>query len=124
MNAKKILIITASDPARIGSWPSGYETVCASGDEAAIELAQQQAFAAIVIDSSDEALHQRKLDAILPILQPDAPLFRFQAGAPTPVPDAVHEHFRRERNARIRRYLVLDDLKPFNGPELPAFSAN
>ncbi|TCJ13293.1 hypothetical protein EPD60_12945 [Flaviaesturariibacter flavus] len=124
MNAKRILIITASDPACMGAWPSGYETVCASGDEAAIELAQQQAFAAIVIDTSDAALHQRKLDAILPILQPDTPLFRYRTGARTPVPAAVQEHFRQERNARIRRYLVLDDLEPYNGPELPAFSAN
>jgi hypothetical protein len=124
MNAKKILIISASDPADMGAWPAGFETVCASGDEAAIELAQQQAFEAIVIDGADADLHVRKLLAIMPILQPDAALFRFRADAATSLQADVQEHFRRLRNERIRRYMVFGDMPAFNGPELPSFSAN
>jgi hypothetical protein len=124
MKAKKILIVSAGDPEAMGAWPAGYETVSASGDEAAIELAQQEAFEAIVIDGSDSDLHVRKLYALLPILQPDAALFRFRADARTPVQSTVHEHFRRLQNERIKRYIVFNSMPAFNGPELPAFSAN
>jgi hypothetical protein len=123
MKAKNILIISAREATEWGTWPAGYEAVFANGDEAAIELAQQHAFEAIVIDGTDAVLHHLKLNAILPILQPDAALFRYSGNKGQSLQAEVQEHFRRERNARIRRYLVLDSAS-FNGPELPHFSAN
>ncbi|RYY86404.1 MAG: hypothetical protein EOO15_14540 [Chitinophagaceae bacterium] len=123
MNTQKILIVTARLDA-ITSWPAQYETVFAPNDEAAIELAQRQDFAAVVLDGTDPELHTAKLRAILPILLPDAALFNYEGEGEAPVQALVSEHFRRERNARIRRFVVLDEINVDSWTTPPAFSAN
>lgn len=123
MNTRKILIVTAR-PEAVKSWPSQYETVFASNDEAAIELAQRHPFEAVVLDGTDPAMNNAKLRAILPILLPEIALFQ-DAGRPgASVQTEVQEHFRRERNDRIRRYVLLDEIDASNGANPPAFSAN
>lgn len=123
MNTRSILIVSGQ-PGSLAGWPAPFEAVVAATDEAAIELAQRQLFEAIVIDATDEALHGAKLRAILPILQPEAALFQHSEAAATPVQTTVQEHFRRLRNERIRRYLVLDSVQQANAAAPPAFSAN
>ena len=122
MSNRTILIVSAHREA-LESWPSYYDTVFAATDEGAIELAQRQSFEAIVLDSTDPQLHQGKLRAVLPILQPDAVLFHYGGASEAPVQAAVQEHFRRQRNARIRQLVILDNTNTdWSVP--PEFSAN
>lgn len=120
MNTRNILIVSAH-PGSLSQWSAAYDTVVAPTDEAAIELAQRQHFEAIVIDDTDAQLHGAKLRAILPILQPDAAFFHYEQGAP--VQTAVQEHFRRQRNERIRRFVVIGDGYAAD-EATPGFSAN
>ncbi|RYY60466.1 MAG: hypothetical protein EOO12_15255 [Chitinophagaceae bacterium] len=108
MNTRKILIVSAHREA-LERWPSYYEPVFAETDESAIEVAQRQPFEAIVLDGTDPEVHSAKLRAILPILQPEAALFNYEGAPEATVQADVQEYFRRQRNARIRRFIVLDN---------------
>jgi CheY-like chemotaxis protein len=123
MNPQNILIVSARPTAGLRLWPNRFTPDFAATDEAAIELVQRQSFDAIVIDTTDPELLAAKLQALLPILRPEVPLFRFEGDGTPAIQETVQEHFRRERNARIRKLVVFNE-NPSSLDPLPAFSAN
>jgi hypothetical protein len=118
MKAKKILIITDKEPNIQDS--ERFRFILAKNDEQAIEMAHQDEFDAILLEgvNGEKGL---KLQAILPILQPEAMLL---FATDLSREEALNQAFLERRKQRIAKIMVLDSttLKPFEG--LPVFSAN
>jgi hypothetical protein len=127
MSKRKIMVVSGNPPADMVSiWSNSplFEPTFVTSDEEGIELAAQQVFDAVVIDGTDDTINNRKLFAVLPILQPDIALVDYTGEDGTELQSRLTAVFRQKRAQRIRRFLVLDSLIKANTDSLPLFSAN
>lgn len=129
MNAKQILI--ASDPNAndkgLMIWKmlsKNFETVLVNTDEKAIEMANRQHFDMVVIDSTCAEINSEKLSAILPILQTEIEVIRYEGEPTIEFEDKVKNRFYKKKTQRIMRFLILDSSAPKAWKNLPSFSAN
>ncbi len=121
------MVVSGNPPADMVSiWSNSplFEPTFVTSDEEGIELAAQQVFDAVVIDGTDDTINNRKLFAVLPILQPDIALVDYTGEDGTELQSRLTAVFRQKRAQRIRRFLVLDSLIKANTDSLPLFSAN
>jgi hypothetical protein len=125
MQEKSILLIAAPAPS-LQQWAgeAGFQLTWAGDVEQAFELAQQQVFEAVLISLDQFAAEEKKLRALLRIFQPEALLVSFQEADAPRLGSFVKEARREQRKARIRKWLVLDEVGPSAGKQLFPFSAN
>ncbi len=125
MNRKNILIVSGHQlrDESVNNW-AGFDTIFAPSEERAIELANRQLFDLAVIDHTSTAIDQKKLLAVLPILQPDMKLLKYKGEPLQELKNKVAAVFIRQKNERIKRYLVLDSSQLNPWSLLPPFSAN
>lgn len=94
-----------------------------SNDEKAIELCHQKRFDMVVVDGTDDNIDSRKLHAVLPILQEDITLLRYDGETPNELEDNVKAIFDAKKYKRIQRMLMLEpSVTAFRN--LPSFSLN
>ena len=93
-------------------------------DEAAIELFHRRRFDMVVVDGTDSNINDRKLNAVLPILQEDATLLRYAGETAEELQDNVKAIFDAKKYRRIQRMLMLEPDVNSVSLSLPPFSLN
>ncbi len=128
MNKKQILVVSNGyDLTPLGAWilhTEQFEVQVVSTDEAAIELAHQQYFDLVLVDTTDPGVDARKLDAVLPILINDVMLLPYTGQNEGVLETEIRSVFSKRRAERAQRYLVLDSSNDGLFTDLPPFSAN
>ncbi|MBC7826876.1 MAG: hypothetical protein H7122_03950 [Chitinophagaceae bacterium] len=128
MNKKRVLVVanklTGENP--LGKWTSvlhPFDVNIVNSDETAIELCHQHHFDMVVVDGTDSNIDSRKLHAVLPILQADITLLRYDGETPNELEDNVNAVFDAKKYKRIQRMLMLEpSISAFSN--LPSFSLN
>ena len=129
MNKKNIMVVAPGsyDP-QLSAWFAGnelYQISFARSDEQAIEMAQQQYFDLVLMDSTNEELDQKKLRAVLPILIDDVLMASYDGETREQLDQKISYLFEKRKAERMQRLLVLDATagnSTFGG--LPPFSVN
>ena len=94
-----------------------------SNDEKAIEVCHSRRFDMVVVDGTDEKIDSRKLHAVLPILQEDITVLKYEGENPDQLEKNVKAVFDAQKYKRIQRMLLLEpSVTAFSN--LPAFSLN
>ena len=129
MNRKNIMVVaTGSYDPQLAAWCAGnelYQISFARNDEQAIEMAQQQYFDLVLMDSKNEELDQKKLRAVLPILIDDVLMASYDGETREQLDQKISYLFEKRKAERMQRLLVLDATagnSTFGG--LPPFSVN
>ena len=128
MNKKSVLVVTnqLSGKNSLSEWISaGHPFVVniADSDETAIELCHQHQFDMVVVDSTGDKINTRKLNAVLPILQEDITLLRYQGETKLQLDENVKAVFDAKKYKRIQEMLMLEpSVGSFSN--LPSFSLN
>lgn len=92
-------------------------------DETAIELCHQHRYDMVVVDATDREIDSRKLQAVLPILQEDITLLRYEGESRDQLQENVKVVFDARKYRRMQRMLLLEpSVSAFRS--LPAFSLN
>ncbi len=94
-----------------------------SNDEAAIELLHQQRFDMVVVDGTDDNIDGRKLKAVLPILQEDLTVLKYEGETVKQLEDNIEAIFNAKKYQRLQRMLLLEPSVQ-NSWNLPSFSLN
>ena len=94
-----------------------------SNDEAAIELLHQQRFDMVVVDGTDDNIDGRKLNAVLPILQEDLTVLKYEGETVKQLEDNIEAIFNAKKYQRLQRMLLLEP-SVHNSWSLPSFSLN
>lgn len=124
MNTKNILIVSDRLAAPdVNSWQE-FKASFVSTDEAAIEMVNRQSFDMAVIDHTSAGINRKKLSAVLPLLREGMELVGYEGESLAVLKNRIKAVFTRQKNERIRRYLVLDATEMnLDHPAFP-FSAN
>ena len=94
-----------------------------NNDETAIEICHQKRFDMVVVDGTDQEVDSKKLHAVLPILQDDITLLRYEGETAKELEENVKAVFDARKYKRIQRMLMLEpSVRAFNN--LPLFSLN
>ena len=129
MNRKQILIVSDPNVNEDGLlvWKTlskNFETVLVNTDERAIEMANRQRFDMVVMDSTCAEINSEKLSAILPILQTEIEVVRYEGEPINELENKIKSSFSKKKAQRIMRFLILDSSAPKAWKSLPSFSAN
>ena len=129
MNKKQILVVsnTESMNDNLFNWintSEAFDMTFAETHEKAIELSHQQLFDMVLIDSTDEEIHDKKLSAVLPILNAEVLLVQYTGEQVQILDDKVNQAFDRKKRQRLQRLLILDSSQNKNWNSLPPFSRN
>jgi DNA-binding NtrC family response regulator len=129
MNTKQILIVSDPNVNEDGLlvWKTlskNFETVLVNTDERAIEMANRQRFDIVVMDSTCAEINSEKLSAILPILQTEIEVVRYEGEPINELENKIKSSFSKKKAQRIMRFLILDSSAPKAWKSLPSFSAN
>jgi DNA-binding NtrC family response regulator len=128
MNKKTVLVVSnqLSGKNSLSEWISvghPFHLNIVNSDETAIELCHQHQFDMVVVDGTDSDINTGKLNAVLPILQEDITLLRYQGETPTELEENVKAVFDAKKYKRIQRMLMLEpSITAFS--HLPSFSLN
>lgn len=128
MKKKSILVISnqLSGANALGEWTGvahPYHVRTVSSDELAIELCHQHRFDMVVVDGTDDVINSRKLHAVLPILQDDVTMLRYEGENISQLSDNVKAIFEAKKYRRIQDMLMLEpNVGVFSN--LPSFSLN
>ena len=106
------------------STSEAFEMSFAENHEKAIELSHQQLFDMVLIDKTDEEIHDKKLSAVLPILNAEVLLVQYNGENIQILGDKVNQAFDRKKRQRLQRLLILDSSQNKGWPSLPPFSRN
>ena len=128
MNKKSVLVVT--NPLRgknaLSEWINvghPFHLNIVDSDETAIELCHQHQFDMVVVDSTDGNINTRKLHAVLPILQDDITLLRYEGETRMQLDENVKAVFDAKKYRRIQQMLMLEpSVSAFSN--LPSFSLN
>lgn len=126
MNKKNILVV--SNPGENNSlhdWLGDvhpFHVNTADNDEAAIELFHQQRFDMVIVDGTDHNIDDRKLHTVLPTLQKDVLVLRYQGETVQDLDDHITAVFDARKYDRMQRILMIDPTDDFGN--LPPFSLN
>lgn len=129
MNRKHILVVTNPDNMKpdLFAWINNtvaFDMTFAEDHERAIELSQQQLFDMVLIDATDEEINDKKLGAILPILNAEVLLVLYKGETADEVTGKVKQAFDIKKMQRLKRLLILDATTSQQNLSLPPFSVN
>lgn len=129
MNTKQILIVSDPNVNEKGLiiWKDlskNFETTFVNSDERAIEMANRQHFDMVVMDSTCGPIDTKKLTAVLPVLQTEIELVRYEGESFEDLENKIKTVFIKKKTQRIMRFLILDASTPIAWKNLPSFSAN
>ena len=129
MNKKHILIVSDSNNNNESFGFSqlidkGFETTVSYSDEKAIELANRQHFDMAIIDGTSSEINAGKLLAVLPILQSEIDILRYEGEPISELENKIKNCFSKKKAQRIMRFLILAESAPKAWKSLPSFSAN
>ena len=129
MNKKHILIVSDSNRNNESFKFSklvaqGFDTTLSDSDEKAIELANRQQFDLVVIDETSTEINGGKLMAVLPILQSEIEVLRYEGEPINELENKIKNCFAKKKAQRIMRFLILAESAPKAWKSLPSFSAN
>jgi CheY-like chemotaxis protein len=128
MKRKSILVVSnqLSGANSLGEWSAvahPYHVRIVSNDELAIELCHQHQFDIVVVDGTDELIDSRKLHAVLPILQDDVTMLRYEGEDIHQLSENIKAVFDAKKYKRIQQMLMLEpNVGAFSN--LPSFSLN
>lgn len=128
MNKKSVLVV-ANQPDQqhvLSAWTSvahPFHVNIVGNDEAAIELLHKERYDMVVVDSTDNNINDKKLQAVLPILQEDVTVLDYKGESITELEDNITAVFEAKKFQRLKRMLMLEPpvQSAFN---LPRFSLN
>ncbi|MEJ7769844.1 MAG: hypothetical protein WKF89_18640 [Chitinophagaceae bacterium] len=128
MNKKSVLVVSNSRRKEnlLNAWTYDVHTFhidIVDNDEAAIELFHKQRFDMVVVDGTDSSIDERKLHAVLPILQEDVTVLGYRGESASELENNVKAIFDAKKYQRIQRLLMLEPSINIL-PNLPAFSLN
>src|SRR5689334_10850680 len=129
MNEKQILVVsgTGLDNQELIDWMNQnekFELTYVQSDEQAIELFHQLSFDLVVVNSTVNKMDYRKLNAVLPILDPEVELLAYQGESASELSKRIKTLFEKKKLERLKNFLVLDSSQDANWAGLPKFSAN
>jgi DNA-binding NtrC family response regulator len=128
MNKKSILVVSNLERKEnsLNAWTNNahpFHINIVDNDEAAIELLHQQHFDMVVVDATDSNIDERKLHAVLPILQEDVTVLGYRGETTKELEENVEAIFNAKKYQRMQRMLMLEpSITVF--PNLPSFSLN
>ncbi|HET9278769.1 MAG TPA: hypothetical protein VFN95_11290, partial [Flavitalea sp.] len=100
-----------------------FELNIVDSDETAIEVCHQYQFDVVVVDDTNDNINTKKLYAVLPILQDDITLLRYQGETRAQLEENVKAVFHAKKYRRIQQMLMLEpSVGSFSN--LPSFSLN
>jgi DNA-binding NtrC family response regulator len=128
MTKKSVLVVSNkhTEENALNEWTSiahPFHINIVDNDEAAIELLHQIHFDMVVVDGTDRNIDGRKLNAVLPILQEDLTVLKYEGETAMELENNVKAIFNAKRYQRIQRMLMLEPAVQ-NSWNLPAFSLN
>ena len=128
MNRKSILVVSnqQGEPNSLHDWirdAHPFYVNTAPNDEAAIELCYQQHFDLVIVDGTDRTIDDKKLHAVLPVLQEDVLVLEYQGETSYDLDDQITAAFESIKYARLHSKLLLESFAD-NQWELPPFSLN
>lgn len=128
MNKKSVLVVSnkQEEGNSLNEWLNvahPFHLNIVNNDEAAIELLHQQHFDMVVVDGTDNNIDGRKLNAVLPILQEDLTVLKYEGETAKELEDNVEAIFNAKKYQRLQRMLLLEPAVQ-NSWNLPAFSLN
>ena len=129
MNKKHILVVSNPDTMNkeLFEWISTSETfdmTFAEAHEKAIELSHQQLFDMVLIDNTDKEINDKKLKAVLPILNSEALLVGYRGEAAPLLEAKVNQAFYMRKAKRMQQLLILDSFLNDSRNTIPPFSLN
>lgn len=128
MNNKSVLVISNKqvEGNALSEWtsiPHPFHINIVNNDEAAIELFHQLHFDMVVVDVTDSNIDGRKLHAVLPILQKDVTVLKYEGESAMELENYVKAIFNAKKYQRLQRMLMLEPAVQASW-SLPAFSLN
>jgi len=128
MNKKSVLVVLKQQNRKnaLREWTSighPFHINIVDNDEAAIELFHLQRFDMVVVDGTDSNIDGRKLHAVLPILQEDVTVLRYDGESAKQLEDNVKAVFNAKKFQRLQRMLILEPAIK-TSLNLPPFSLN
>jgi len=128
MNKKSVLVVSNKqvEGNALTEWtsiPHPFHINIVDNDEAAIELLQQLHFDMVVVDGTDINIDGRKLNAVLPILQDDLTVLKYEGESAMELENNVKAIFNAKKYQRVQRMLLLEPAVQSSW-NLPAFSLN
>lgn len=128
MNKKSVLVVLSPQQKEntLNAWTNNvhpFHINIVDNDEAAIELLHKQRFDMVVVDGTDSNIDEKKLHAVLPILQEDVTVLGYHGEPAKDLEDNVKAIFDAKKYQRIKRMLLLEPSIG-NLPNLPSFSLN
>lgn len=128
MNKKSVLVISnqQGEHNSLHDWLSDthpFHVNTAPNDEAAIALFHRQRFDLVIVDGTDRTINDKKLHAVLPVLQQDVLVLEYQGETSYDLDDQITDAFESRKYARLHR-LLLPELSTGNQWDLPPFSLN
>ena len=128
MNKKSVLVVSNQSTGKnsLSEWLNArhpFELNIVESDETAIEVCHQNQFDVIIVDDTNDEINTKKLDAVLPILQDDIALLRYQGETRAQLEENVKAVFDAKKYRRIQQMLMLEpSVGSFSN--LPSFSLN
>ena len=128
MNNKSVLVVSNNqmEGNALSEWtsiPHPFHVNIVNNDEEAIELLHQLHFDMVVVDGTDSNIDGRKLNAVLPILQEDLTVLKYEGESAMELENNVKAIFNAKKYQRIQRMLLLEP-NVMGSLNLPAFSLN
>ncbi|MBE7168941.1 MAG: hypothetical protein INR73_00005 [Williamsia sp.] len=128
MNKKSILVVSnqQGEHNSLHDWLSDthpFHVNTAPNDEAAIELFHRHRFDLVIVDGTDHTINEKKLHAVLPVLQEDVLVLEYQGETSYDLDDQITAAFESRKYARLQRMLLLEPSTD-NHWDLPPFSLN
>jgi hypothetical protein len=128
MNKKNVLVVSNKllGNNSLSEWTAvihPFDVNVVNNDETAIELCHRNRYDMVVVDGTDLEVDSKKLHAVLPILQDDITVLRYEGETVKELEENVKAVFDARKYKRIQRMLMLEpSVSAFSN--LPAFSLN
>ena len=128
MNKKSILVVSnqQGEHNSLHDWLSDnhpFHVNTAPNHEVAIELFHHQRFDLVIVDGTDRSINDKKLHAVLPVLQEDVLVLEYQGETSYDLDDQITAAFESRKYARLQR-TFLPGSATGNQWDLPPFSLN
>lgn len=126
---KKSVLVVASqlnEANQLGAWTSEahpFHVNIVTDDESAIELLHKERYDMVVVDHTDSKINDKKLQAVLPILQEDVTVLGYKGESVKELEDSITAVFEAKKFQRIKRMLLLEPAM-HDAYSLPGFSLN
>jgi DNA-binding NtrC family response regulator len=128
MNKKNILVVANQqhEENSLKQWTSiahPFHVNLVDNEEAAIEWCHLQPFDVVVVDGTDADIDMKKLNAVLPILQEDATLLKYEGESAEEIAENIEAVFNAKKYQRLQRMMMLEPSVTTT-LNLPPFSLN